>query len=223
MKLQALGWLAAGVLAAGLNSSYHNGGLEWAHRIADRVGHESNAVLALATGNADRFYSEARLQEARLARVGEENSSPCRLSLAMAKVQDAVPLSTVTFAQSEGWTEQLTDREQAQLDRQAARRARMQAQSARIEIPEIEVPEIQIPEIQVPAVRVPAVRVSEIHVPVVRVPAIHIPAVHVQPVVVNVPNIHVCPRVHVVVPHIPEVKVPAIPAVHVEFSDAGPV
>src|SRR5215475_5533004 len=99
MKIQALGWLAAGVLAAGLNSSYHNGGLEWAHRIADRVEYNTSAVLALATGHADRFYNETRLTEARMARVGEENSSPCRLSLAMAQVEKAIPLSDATFAQ----------------------------------------------------------------------------------------------------------------------------
>jgi len=202
MKLKAFGWLAAGVLAAGLNSSYHNGGLEWAHRIADRVDSNASAVLALATGNADRFYNEARLSEVRVARVGEENSSPCRLSLAMARVQHALPLAQVAFAQSE----QLTDREQAQLDRLAARRARMQAQLAEIQVPEIEVPEVQIPEIRVPAIRIPA---------------IHIPAVRVQPVVVRVPNVHVCPRVRV---NIPDVKVPAIPAVHVDLGDdAGPV
>ncbi|HEY1679695.1 MAG TPA: hypothetical protein VGG04_18405 [Candidatus Sulfotelmatobacter sp.] len=215
MKLQALGWLAAGVLAAGLNSSYHNGGLEWAHQIADQVSHETNTVFALATGNADRLYAETRLRQVRMARVGEENSSPCRFSLAMAKLQPAVPFSQVALAQFE----RVSDQEQAQADRLAARRARMQAQFERVEVPEIDVPEIQVPEVQVPAFRV-----SEIRVPAVRVPAIHIPAVHVQPVVVNVPNVLVCPRVRVSIPRIPEVKVPPIPSVHVEFSDdAGPV
>src|SRR5215831_1299560 len=64
MKTQAWGWLAAAVLAAGLNSSYHNGGLQWAHEIADRVQHNTGAVLALATGRADEFLAEARMLKA---------------------------------------------------------------------------------------------------------------------------------------------------------------
>lgn len=65
MKTQAWGWLVAAVLAAGLNASYHDGGLEWAHRIAEGVEHSSNAVLALATGHADRFLAEAQMLGAR--------------------------------------------------------------------------------------------------------------------------------------------------------------
>src|SRR5215469_1149640 len=61
MKTQAWGWLGAAVLAAGLNSSYHDGGLQWAHEIADRVQHNTSAVLALATGRADQFLAEARM------------------------------------------------------------------------------------------------------------------------------------------------------------------
>ena len=45
MKSQAWGWLATAVLTAGLNSSYHNGGLRWIHEAADRVQHNTNAIL----------------------------------------------------------------------------------------------------------------------------------------------------------------------------------
>jgi hypothetical protein len=34
---QAWGWLAAGVLALGLNGIYHDGGAAWAHRAVGRV------------------------------------------------------------------------------------------------------------------------------------------------------------------------------------------
>src|SRR5215472_13364761 len=61
MKTQAWGWLAAAVLAAGLNSSYHNGGLQCAHEIISSVQHNTNAVLALAAGRADRFLAEAQM------------------------------------------------------------------------------------------------------------------------------------------------------------------
>ncbi len=62
---QAWAWLTAGVLAAGLNASYHDGGLEWAHQVADRVEHGSAAVLALASGRADQVLSQAQLLTAR--------------------------------------------------------------------------------------------------------------------------------------------------------------
>jgi hypothetical protein len=173
MKAQAFGWLAAGVLAAGLNASYHNGGFEWAHRIADKVSYNTNAVLALATGNADRLYSQART-----ARVREANSS-CPLSLAMARVENAIPLSNVAFAQFD----RMSDRQKAQLDRLSARGARMEARLVRVNLPEFAV----------------------------------------TPVVVNVPDVHVCPRVRVNVPRIPELKAPVVPQVHIEMPSADPI
>src|SRR5579863_907304 len=81
MKTQAMGWLIAGVLAAGLNASYHDGGLQWAHDVANRVEHGSAAVLALASGNAERFLSEAQM-------VADRNeTASCRLSTALAQIQ----------------------------------------------------------------------------------------------------------------------------------------
>jgi hypothetical protein len=173
MKAQAFGWLAAAVLAAGLNSTYHNGGLEWVHRVADRVSYNTTAVLALATGNADRLYSQARV-----ARVGEE-SSPCRLSLAMARVDNAIPRSNAAFAHFD----RFSDRQQAQLDRVSARSAQMEAQLVRLDIPEVAV----------------------------------------TPVVVRVPDVHVCPRVRVNVSSAAEVKAPVVPQIHIEMPSADPI
>ena len=62
---QAWGWLAAGVLAAGLNASYYDGGFRWAHRIADRICRNSAAALDLASEQTGQFLSEARLLTAR--------------------------------------------------------------------------------------------------------------------------------------------------------------
>src|ERR1035438_5810818 len=88
MKMtQAWGWLAAGVLAAGLNASYHQGGLEWAHQIADRFEHSSAAVLDLASGHADQFVSEARLLTDR------DETSSCRLGTTLARVQSKIARS----------------------------------------------------------------------------------------------------------------------------------
>src|SRR5882757_1002103 len=77
MKTQAWGWLIAGVLAAGLNASYYDGGLQWAHELADRVEHGSAAVVALASGNAERFLAEAQLVAAK------NETASCRLSTAL--------------------------------------------------------------------------------------------------------------------------------------------
>ncbi len=172
MKAQAFGWLAAGVLAAGLNASYHNGGLEWVHRIADKVSYNTNAVLALATGNADRLYNEARRAR------GREANSSCRLSLAMARVQNAIPLSNIAFAQFD----RISDRQKAQLDRLSARGVQMEARLVRVNLPEVAV----------------------------------------APVVVNVPDVHVCPRVRVNVPHV-SVKAPVVPEIHIEMPSADPI
>jgi len=58
MKItQAYAWLAAGVLAAGLNASYHDGGLQRVHEIVDRVGQNSATALTVASGRADQFLS----------------------------------------------------------------------------------------------------------------------------------------------------------------------
>ncbi len=194
MKTQAWGWLAAAVLAAGLNSSYHNGGLQWAHDIADRVQHNSKAVLALATGRADQFLAEARMLNADRAfdsaadvdatdktEVADTEHAQCPFSAAMAQVQ-----STFTESQSD------FDHFQAMSARQQARLARIEANRIRIEN-------------QVRA----------------RLARVRIQTADFTPVNVEIPQV-TCPRVRVRVPRIPRIKVPA-PDVHVEFSEPGPV
>src|SRR5262249_596274 len=121
MKTQAWGWLATAVLAAGLNSSYHNGGSEWAHQIAARVQHNTSAVLALATGNGDRFLAEGQLASAR-------NSTSCLVSAALA----AVRRSIAPIHSEEERFDAMTAREEAALARLEANRARMEAQMARL-------------------------------------------------------------------------------------------
>jgi hypothetical protein len=149
---QAWGWLVAGVLAAGLNASYHDGGLQWAHQMAEQlsyqVEHRSAAVLDLATGHADRFVSEARL----LATQDETPSSPVATVLAaavetnvQAKVQTKVARSKDRLDQSKfdqatlassrfDRFEAISDRQEAELERLAAKRTRLVDQvAARIE------------------------------------------------------------------------------------------
>ena len=91
----AWGWLVAGVLAAGLNASYHDGGLQWAHQVTEQISyqveHRSAAVLDLATGHADRFLSEARLLTART------ETPSCPWAEALAQVQTGVARSRARF------------------------------------------------------------------------------------------------------------------------------
>lgn len=194
MKTQAWGWLAAAVLAAGLNSSYHNGGMQWAHEITDRVEHNTGAVLALATGRADQFLAEARMLNADRtadsaegvdavdqADTADNDSSQCPFSTAMAQVQSTFDQSQAEFNRAQA----LSDREQARLARLEARRVQVEN-----------------------AVRAKLARVS-------------IRTADFNRVVVDVPKIE-CPRVRVHIPRITRIKVPA-PDVRVDFSGPGPV
>lgn len=164
----AWGWLTVAVLAAGLNSSYHDGGLQWAHRIADRVEHNSNAVLALATGRADQFMAEAQIISAR-------QSTSCPLTAALAEVRQSIA--------------------PAEFDRFEKASARAEAQAARFEVSQARM----------------EARLARVNM------------ANFSPVVVRVPRMVACPRVHVSVPRMPVMKMPAIPMVHVESMGAGPV
>jgi hypothetical protein len=168
MKTQALGWLAAAVVAAGLNASYHDGGLEWAHQIADRVEHNAAAVVALATGRAGQFLAEARWVGAR------DETASCPWSTILAQAQTRVARTENRFAQ----IEVMSAREQAQLARLEANRARIEAlvaaRTARIRIPAVAVSPVSIPEVEIPAI-CPRVRVK-----VPRLPRIPAPVIHVQ-------------------------------------------
>lgn len=168
MKTQAWGWLAAAVLAAGLNSSYHEGGMQWAHEIVDRVGHNTGAVLALATGRADQFMAEARMLNV------ERHESQCPLASAMAQVQSSFDQSQSEF---DGF-QAMSDREQARLARLEANRARIEAQVqarlARVRFVEANFNPVVV---KVPEITCPRVRVNIPRIPRIRIPA---PAVHVE-------------------------------------------
>src|SRR5450755_732763 len=154
MKMtQAWGWLAAGVLAAGLNASYHQGGLEWVHQIADRVEHSSAAVLDLASGHADQFVSEARLLADR------DETSSCRLGTTLARVQSKIARSQRQFDNFEA----MSAREEAQLVRQTSHLriataafapVAFRAMPATPVCPRVRVNIPRLPRIQIPAVPV---------------------------------------------------------------------
>lgn len=195
MKTQAWGWLTAAVLAAGLNSSYQNGGMQWAHEVVDRVQHNTGAVLALATGRADQFLTEARLVSV------DRQKSKCPFESAMAEARRSFDRSQLQFDQFQA----LSDREQAQLARLEARRAqieaRVQSKLARVQFADngFTFTNTSFADndfsftsdganpvvVQVPRIRCPHLRVSTQHTPRVRV---RIPRIDVPAPVVEVGN-----------------------------------
>ncbi len=124
---QAWGWLAAGVLAAGLNANYYDGGFQWAHRIADRIGQNSTAVLALASGQVDQLLTEAPILTAR------DQPASCRVSTALARVQTRIAQTRIVqtrIARAEAGFDRfaaMSDKQEAQLEQLEANRERMKA------------------------------------------------------------------------------------------------
>jgi hypothetical protein len=168
---QTWGWLVAAVLAAGLNASYHNGGLQWAHQIADRVEQRSTVALALVSGNANQFLTEARLLTART------ETASCPLTTTFARVQS-------TIRPSQGAVERfdvMSAREERQLARLDANRARMeariQAQTAQIRIATAVFGPIDVKAISAPVV-CPRVRVNIPRMPMIKMPVM--PQIHVE-------------------------------------------
>jgi len=166
MKTQAWGWLAVGVLAAGLNASYHDGGMRWAHRMVGRVVHHSSAVLALATGNAERFMQEARFIEAH-----RQVQPACQWQDALERAQERIAQSDVQVARFDS----MTDRQVAQLQRLQANRVRMEVRLADMRIP---VTEFMPVVVRTPNVVCPRVRVNIPKMPKINVPAL--PQIHVE-------------------------------------------
>jgi len=163
---QTWGWLAAGVLAAGLNAAYHDGGLEWAHRVADRIEQVSDAVMALASGSADRFVAEVR-------RAGHDDAAISGVDAAIAQVQAKLADGQAGIAR----VEVMSARQEAQLARVQAVRARMEARiaarAARCRVAPAIAPAAFMRVVVPPAC--PRVRVSIPPAPSVNpVPAIHI-------------------------------------------------
>ena len=123
---QAWGWLAAGVLALGLNGIYQDGGAEWVHRDVDgiiaRIADRSEAVLALAAGRADWFAAKVGV-------LGVRNeAASCRVASAMARFQTQIARTQDGMAEFEA----MSARHEAALAQVEANRARIEAQVARV-------------------------------------------------------------------------------------------
>ncbi len=179
MKMtQAWGWLVAGVVAAGLNASYHDGGLQWAHQIADRLDHTSQALVALASGRADEFVAQAQMLTAR------NETASARLSNALVQVQSRIEREVSRSQEEFDRVQAVSDREQArqqvQCDRLEAARVRIEAkiaaQAAHLRIASAAFSPVVISNISAPVVcpriRINAPRVPRIKMPVMRMQGI---------------------------------------------------
>ena len=80
MNSRAWYWVAAGVLALGLNSEYQHGGLKWAHRAVDRGREAANCVEV----NTHRYLAMARLM------FGADPAPEFPTEVVLAQVQEQV-------------------------------------------------------------------------------------------------------------------------------------
>jgi hypothetical protein len=156
---QAWGWLAAGVLALGLNGFYHDGGAAWAHRIVDRVAGRSGAMVNLVSEGVDQFMGKANLAAAR------NETASCRLATAMAQVQTKMARAQNGMAHF-----------QAMSARQEADRARIETQRVRVRVTAGTFHPVAFQAMKIPVV-CPRVRVSVPQPPMVKIPA---PVVQVE-------------------------------------------
>lgn len=200
---QAWGWLAAAVVAAGLNASYHDGGLRWAHQMVSRVEQNAKTTLALATGKADLFLAEARLFSA------EEQAPTDPLTNAFAEVRGNVLAKVSDNAMEQVRTVWADHR--AEFDRFEAisacnrtKFARLEANRARMEAV-LDARRARL-EAQLQA----------------RVLRVRLQNADFTPAAFESLSVHVaCPRVRMNMPKMP-IKMPEIPEVHVDLSGLGP-
>jgi len=166
---QAWGWLAAGVLALGLNGFYQDGGAPWAHRIVDgaaeQVASRSWALIDLASVGVDRVVERANLVEAR------DETASCRLAAAVARFQGRIARTQSGMAHIEA----MSARQEAALARVEAQRAQIEARVARVRLTPVALNTLEIPLVACPRVRV---NIPRVRVP--RVPRIPAPVVRVE-------------------------------------------
>jgi hypothetical protein len=160
MKTQAWGWLAAAVMAAGLNASYHNGGLHWAHQVVNRVTYNAGTVIALATGHIDQL-------QVRMLTAQNETTS-CPLATALARAENNWDRSET----SQENLEAMSAREEARLARLEANRIRIEAQVARLRLPAVALSHVVVPGPRCSFC--PRVRVNMPRLPVINAPVVHL-------------------------------------------------
>jgi hypothetical protein len=150
-SMQGWGWLAAGVLALGLNGIYHDGGAVWARRnvgqVIEQIESRTGPVLALTAGRADWFLTQAKITAA------QEQTASCRVATAVARFQTKMARNQTGMAR----IEEMSAREEAAIARIEANRARIEAQVARARFEPAMFNSVVCPRVRV---RVPRVQIS---------------------------------------------------------------
>ncbi len=169
---QGWGWLAAGVVALGLNGFYYDGGLELAHRVAARICDRSRAVVAMTSDRADDLLAKVEMVSAH----GETRS--CRLASAAAHLQAQVDrtqarlvrITNARTAEGVARIDAMSARQEEQMARLEANRARIEAQAARFRFAAFNPVMVRVPKVPVicPRVRVPQPSIN-ISVPSIRI------------------------------------------------------
>lgn len=156
---QAWGWLAAGVMALGLNGIYQDGGAAWTHRVLNetigRFAARSEAVLALATGRVDWFAEKANAP--RIETVS------CRVASALSRMKSRISRARGESREFEVLTasqESAMARMEAQRDLMEAQRDRVEAQVARVRLTPVAFINMRIPDVACPRLRINVPRVA---------------------------------------------------------------
>ena len=174
---QAWGWLLAGVLAAGMNAVYRDGGAQWAHRAvelaADRSALVIDRVLDRTTEGADQMMAQAQMVSARM------ETASCRFANVLARIQNKIARTQVEVARFDV----MSAREQAQMDRLEATSARMEAQ-IEAQAAHFRVATVAFRPVSVNPVICPRVRVNVLRPPTIRIsaPVVHVVALGAGPV-----------------------------------------
>ena len=171
----------AAVVAAGLNASYHDGDLQWVHRIAEQAKHRTLAVLALASGRADQFLTQAEILAAR-----EKAQQDSSFAVAIEPLQIESTVSDASVRRAEGQVA-CKELQRARVEIQRARtQARIDANAARFQVMQVQLDRTfnampaAFNPMKTPAC--PRIRVVLPQIPGVRVPAVHINTASTDPV-----------------------------------------
>ena len=170
-------WVAAGVLALGLNGEYQHGGLQWAHRAVNR-GRDFAACVQL---RSHRYLAMAKLM------FGADPSPEVPTEFAMARVQEKMDGVQEKFEHKRIRIENVE-----QIDEKiqpAMMRAQMAMERAQIKIDTAQMKaEMRAHRAAYLCPRMQKMTFTVPDVPNVKVPRVNIPRVDIPKIVVRVPG-----------------------------------
>jgi len=186
-------WLAAGVLALGLNGAYQDGEFQWAHRVVDR----SNAMFERVSAQGCHLLAMAEIMlghepagldrvHDRMVRVRDRFDAQQEREMARAQRQmeaaqwkmEQAQERMLMFQQDEPCSH--SQRYMVHVPEVNVPAVNVRAFVPNVSVPAVTVPAFTVPSLQIPEVKVPQVTIPRIDVPNVKIPAIKIPPVHVQ-------------------------------------------